>query len=1236
MAGNALIGALRVALGLDTAQFETGLKKAKGGLSSFARDAAAAGAAAGTAFAGASAALGVMSKGAIDAADELAKTSQKIGVSVEELSRLKHAADLSDVSLAALATGLKKLSQNMADVSAGSGEAARRAFEALGISVVDSEGKLKSNTEVLREVADKFAGLEDGVGKTAAAVGIFGRSGADLIPLLNSGSAGLAEMAAEADKLGLTIDTKTARSAEAFNDNLTRLDGVKQGLVNTVTAQLLPALVDLSEHLVRSAEEGGILNDAVEVLGAGLGELITYVDDTVTALDAARQAFRNAKGDADDLQVSIVTLGDIARVTYEAVAVFAANLGYMLQQSAQQIGSAVTKAQAFLRLDFKAYDAEVKRHKASSLAARAAIDAFSESLINGGKSTAELNRYLAENADSLERKRAMDEASAAEQERLYGATQKTTESLQFLGSGHDKAGKAARDQAKAEREAEQSLKALQSQAERTIQALETRSETYLRETQENMLTLRKALDAGVISAEDYADAIERIWQSPVTASSKAPPGVESALRKPAETAIEAWDKYLDQQAEDTEAALERMGRSFKGFFLEWVGTGKANWQRLLLDMIDDWRSTMSALNSLGGKLGSSLSGIVGALGKSAGSLGTSIGQVIGQGLGLGTGNPAADLGLSLGGAALGSIAGTALIDAASMGALGAFGSSGLAFSVGGLLGPIGAIAGLALGSLLKSKPSNQGALATFSGDGYAIGGNKRSAETEAAAKAAADAVLQGQDLLEAAGIKLLATVQSIDIGVRDRTDILLSDGRALTAAVGDPADAAETALLALLDGASYVSDAQKSLVESLKAAGKGFDEIAAALNGYAAAQQFGAQFQSAILQLTDPQAYARAQLEAQQGERRAQVQAAADAGYLTAEQLAELNAQLSRLEALELDQVMGRAAEDLAGAVDQATNDLRSAYEAQVAAIQAQLDDWKAIGSSLESFRRSLTKGSLSGLSLQQQAAAAKALYDKTVAGVRSGDKASLEAFPDVAQAWLEAFRAVAPDSDAYARVLGDVKANTAAAEAYAAMQVSSAEAQLAALETMVEKLIDIDTSIQDGTAAVVAAISALGTALTAQAAAVNDNAAPTLPEWFDWRQYAADNPDLAEAYAKGTALSEFGSLQEAIEQHYLRIGMGEIAAGTRKYANGGGFRVGGFGATDSQLVAFRASPQEFVDIYHGSAIARIDANLNSLGAAATNRAMETRLSRIEGSLRAMERIYRRWDGDGQPPERVV
>jgi hypothetical protein len=213
-----------------------------------------------------------MIKSAIDAADHLNKLSQKIGISVEALSTLRFAAQLSDVSLETLQKGIKGLSQNITEANTGVGDGAQ-VFEALGISVKNADGSMKSTEAVLLQVADVFANLEDGAVKTALAVKLFGKSGMDMIPFLNQGAAGINQLTAEAERLGLKLTTETARSAEAFNDNLTALKASSSSLGIALARDFLPELTNITNAMREAANEAGTLKALWVGLG-GVGNLI--------------------------------------------------------------------------------------------------------------------------------------------------------------------------------------------------------------------------------------------------------------------------------------------------------------------------------------------------------------------------------------------------------------------------------------------------------------------------------------------------------------------------------------------------------------------------------------------------------------------------------------------------------------------------------------------------------------------------------------------------------------------------------------------------------------------------------------------------------------------------------------------------------------------------------------------------------------------------------------------------
>lgn len=212
--------------------------------------------------------------GGAKAADEMGKMAQSAGTSVENFSRMNYAAGLSDVSTEQLGTAMLKLNKNITDAATGQRDQVAL-FGALGVAVTGANGKIRSADAVMGDLADVFSRMKDGAAKASLATEVFGKSGAQLIPFLNQGRDGLAEMAAEADRLGITISTSAAAAAEEFNDNLTRMQVIAQSVAQRAAAELTPALANLSDQLLNTKEGANVLKGAAETLAAALKILVS-------------------------------------------------------------------------------------------------------------------------------------------------------------------------------------------------------------------------------------------------------------------------------------------------------------------------------------------------------------------------------------------------------------------------------------------------------------------------------------------------------------------------------------------------------------------------------------------------------------------------------------------------------------------------------------------------------------------------------------------------------------------------------------------------------------------------------------------------------------------------------------------------------------------------------------------------------------------------------------------------
>lgn len=205
----------------------------------------------GGALAGGAAVGGLIAitKGVIDAGDSLAKLSQKTGIAVEDLAKLQYAAGLSGVESEALGKSLNKLAVQVTSAAAGAPETAAT-FAALGIDLRNTDKTIKGTADILGELADKFAEMPDGPEKAALAIKIFGKAGADMIPLLNGGSAAIKAMGDEVEALGGLMSTQLAKSSEQFNDNLDRLKTSSSAVGISIANALLPALNDLLQKFI--------------------------------------------------------------------------------------------------------------------------------------------------------------------------------------------------------------------------------------------------------------------------------------------------------------------------------------------------------------------------------------------------------------------------------------------------------------------------------------------------------------------------------------------------------------------------------------------------------------------------------------------------------------------------------------------------------------------------------------------------------------------------------------------------------------------------------------------------------------------------------------------------------------------------------------------------------------------------------------------------------------------------
>jgi len=183
-----------------------------------------------------------------DMGDVLDKMSIRTGVSVEALSELAYAAELSGADLETLESGVRIMQRTLGEAAQGTSTAVE-ALDRLGLSAAQLAGL--SPEQQFKVLADRLSKVSDRTLRAAIAMEVFGKAGTKLLPLMADGAAGIEAMQEEARRLGLTVSTETARDAAQLNDALGTLWKVLKQGVFTIGGALSPLLKDLAERITR-------------------------------------------------------------------------------------------------------------------------------------------------------------------------------------------------------------------------------------------------------------------------------------------------------------------------------------------------------------------------------------------------------------------------------------------------------------------------------------------------------------------------------------------------------------------------------------------------------------------------------------------------------------------------------------------------------------------------------------------------------------------------------------------------------------------------------------------------------------------------------------------------------------------------------------------------------------------------------------------------------------------------
>ena len=262
-----------------------------------------------------------MTKESAAFADNIITLSMQTGQSTQQLQEFAYASELIDVSVDTLQGSLTKLTNNMQDTMNGTGNA-KASFEALGVSVTNADGSMRSANDVFYETIDALGKVKNETERDAMSMDIFGRSAQDLNPLIIQGSKTLKAYADEAHNVGYVLDDEALSALGAVDDAYQRLQKTQEGVKNQLAAEFAPYLEEFYgdatqgvKDLGKAIKDSGIV-DAFGMLLETVGDILNPMSDLsnnrVPALTKALQPLAKVMAlmaDAAELLKGVINFG---------------------------------------------------------------------------------------------------------------------------------------------------------------------------------------------------------------------------------------------------------------------------------------------------------------------------------------------------------------------------------------------------------------------------------------------------------------------------------------------------------------------------------------------------------------------------------------------------------------------------------------------------------------------------------------------------------------------------------------------------------------------------------------------------------------------------------------------------------------------------------------------------------------------------------------------------------------
>jgi lambda family phage tail tape measure protein len=293
------------------------------------------GVAAGTGLIAAAAAFDHLAKKAGDFQD----MAEKTGDTAENIASLAVAAGTAGVQMDAVVGASAKLTKGLTEVDDDS-KAAGAAIKSLGLNL--AAFKTLAPADQIEAVAKAMDRFQDGSKKTAVAMALFGKSGAEMMPFLK-------ELGAEGGRQ-VILTEEQIRLADEYSDKQAKLGAAISLHAEAIVSDMLPALSGFKQIIADLAKDQ---------------------EFAATASDILKGAF------------------SAAVVVFQTIAVVASEVGFVFLGVGREIGAIAAQLVALAHLDFKGFTAISDAVREDGIRARAELDRFQATIMGMGQPAAQ-------------------------------------------------------------------------------------------------------------------------------------------------------------------------------------------------------------------------------------------------------------------------------------------------------------------------------------------------------------------------------------------------------------------------------------------------------------------------------------------------------------------------------------------------------------------------------------------------------------------------------------------------------------------------------------------------------------------------------------------------------------------------------------------------------------------------------------------------------------------------------